>query len=84
MNTARLRKVGGSVMLAVPPAMLDQLGMSADKVVGLEVVDGALVVSPVRRKYRLDELLDESEPVGALTDEDRLFLDSEPVGREEV
>jgi antitoxin ChpS len=82
MYTTKLRKVGGSVMLAVPPALLDTLGFSADRLVGLDVVNGELVVKPARPRYTLDELLSQSDPDAPTTDEDRVWLDDRPAGRE--
>jgi antitoxin ChpS len=82
MHTTKLRKVGGSVMLAIPPTLLDTLGLAADKRVGIDVVDGELVVRPVRKRYALDDLLDQCELDTPMTDEDRAFLDGPPVGRE--
>ena len=83
MHTTNLRKVGGSIMLAVPPAILDILHLQAGATVGLSVDHGRLVVEPtVRPKYNLDDLLaqcDASVEVGA---EDRVWLDSKPVGME--
>ncbi|HEX2886383.1 antitoxin [Vineibacter terrae] len=82
MYTTRLRKVGGSVMLAVPPALLDTLGLSADKAVTLDVVGGELVIRPARRRYTMAELLavsDYSQPQSA---EDREWVDAAPAGRE--
>jgi len=46
MHTTNLRKVGGSVMLAVPPAFLDQLQLQAGATVGVAVADGRLVIDP--------------------------------------
>jgi len=46
MHTTNLRKVGGSVMLIVPPAFLDQLQLQAGATVGVAVADGCLVVHP--------------------------------------
>ena len=43
MHTTNLRKVGGSVMLAVPPAILDLLQLQAGATVGVAVTDGRLV-----------------------------------------
>ncbi|MGC9193803.1 MAG: AbrB/MazE/SpoVT family DNA-binding domain-containing protein, partial [Thermoplasmata archaeon] len=40
MHKTSLRKVGGSVMLAVPPAFLDQLHLHAGATVGLLVDQG--------------------------------------------
>ena len=55
---ARLRKVGGSIMVAIPPVLLETLGLAPDSAVGLSVRDGRLIVEPeTRRRYSLDELL---------------------------
>jgi antitoxin ChpS len=40
MHTASLRKVGGSVMLAVPPALLDILRLQPGAKVGITVRKG--------------------------------------------
>ena len=83
MHSTKLRKVGGSVMLAVPPALLDVLELRADAKVDIGVENGRLIVAPrTRPTYALSELLaqcDDSAPAG---DEDRLWLDAPPVGRE--
>ncbi len=44
MHITSLRKVGGSVMMAVPPAMLEMLHLSAGATVGVSVEAGRLVV----------------------------------------
>jgi len=83
MRTTNLRKVGGSVMLAVPPAILDLLHLQAGTTVGLSVDHGRLVVEPQpRRRYTLAELLaasDYSEPQPL---EEREWVDAPAVGRE--
>src|SRR4249920_1783192 len=57
-HAARLRKVGGSVMLAIPKPMLDALHLAPDASVDLSIKAGRLVVDPkTRRRYSLDELL---------------------------
>ena len=62
MQTTKLRKVGGSVILAVPPAFLDQLHLQAGATVGMAVDHGCLVVKPCPRpRYTLAELLAASE-----------------------
>ena len=48
MHTTNLRRVGGSVMLAVPPALLDVLNLSAGTTVGVSVEDGRLVIIAVQ------------------------------------
>ncbi len=63
MHITNLRKVGGSVMLAVPPALLDVLGLRPGAKVGLTVQSGRLVVEPrLRTRYTLDELLAQYDP----------------------
>ena len=83
MHTTNLRKVGGSVMLAVPPALLDVLHLGAGALVGLTVESGRLVVEPQSRKrYTLAELLAQSDYSEPLTPEEREWIDAPPVGRE--
>jgi antitoxin ChpS len=56
--TARLRKVGGSMMLAIPPSVLDELGLRGGASVDLKVKSGKLLVEPrARPRFTLDELL---------------------------
>ena len=83
MHITHLRKVGGSVMLAVPPAFLDQLDLQAGAAVGLAVDHGCLVVNPSPRlRYTIEELLaasDYSQPPSA---DEREWVDSPAVGGE--
>lgn len=82
MHSTNLRKVGGSVMLAVPPAILDMLGLQPGAKVDLAVEDGRLVIAPQpRHRYTLDQLLsqcDGAEP----TEEEREWLVGPATGSE--
>ena len=83
MHTTHLRKVGGSVMLAVPRAVLDVLGLQPGAKVGIAIERGRLVVEPPKRpRYTLDELLAQCDPKARRTKPEREWLDSKPVGRE--
>jgi antitoxin ChpS len=83
MFTTNLRKVGGSIMLAVPPALLDLLHLQAGATVGLSVEHGCLVVEPTKRKhYTLDELLAQCDASAEASKEDQAWLDSKPIGHE--
>jgi antitoxin ChpS len=83
VQTTNLRKVGGSVMLAVPPALLDMLHLQPGATVGIGVENGRLVVEPKqRRRYTLDELLAQCNPKARRSKEEREWLDSKPVGGE--
>ncbi len=83
MYTTSLRKVGGSIMMAVPPALLDMLHIGAGTKVGIDIDHGRLVVEPqLRPRYTLDELLAECDASAPVSDEDRAWLNSGPVGNE--
>ena len=83
MHTTNLRKVGGSVMLAVPPALLDVLHLAAGAKVGLAVDNGRLVVEAAARpRYTLDELLAQCDPSAEVSAEDLEWVDARSVGSE--
>jgi antitoxin ChpS len=83
MHTTNLRKVGGSVMLAVPRAVLDVLGLRPGAKLGIAIERGRLVVEPAKRpRYTLDELLAQCDFKARRTKEDREWLNNQPVGRE--
>ena len=83
MHKTNLRKVGGSVMVAVPPAILEMLHVAAGSEVGMSVEDGRLVVSPSPRpRYRLEELLARCDANATPSAEDREWLESGPAGGE--
>ena len=83
MYTTNLRKVGGSVMLAVPPALLYLLRLRPGAKVGLAVQSGHLVVEPQRRpRYTLDELLEQCNPKAPRSKEEREWLTNRSSGGE--
>ncbi|MDU7370160.1 MAG: antitoxin [Klebsiella michiganensis] len=70
MYTTRLKKVGGSIMLAVPPAVLKTLELSTDS-------------EPQKRPhYSLEELLAQCDPHAEMSEEDREWIDAPAVGKE--
>ena len=83
MHTTHLRKVGGSVMMVVPPAICDLLRLRAGAAVGVRIEDGCLVVAPVDRpQYTLGELLAQCDAAAEPSAEDRQWLADQPVGLE--
>ena len=83
MHSTTMRRVGGSVMLAVPPALLDIIGAQAGSIVDLDVDGGRLIVVPHHRpRYTLDELIAQCDT--AAPDEDRVWIDGAPAGRDEL
>ncbi|CAN5785620.1 MazE family transcriptional regulator [soil metagenome] len=98
MHKTTLRKVGGSVMLAVPPALLAELGLTPGAKVDVSVAQGRLVVEKRRPRYALDDLLREHEALCARAarraeagdaalrgaEDERAWLDAPAAGREEI
>lgn len=52
MYNTTFRKVGGSLMMSVPPALIDVLGIKPGDAGTVDVRDGQLVAAPVRRPAR--------------------------------
>ncbi len=76
MLTATLRKVGGSVMLSVPPSILEALHLFTGATVGLCVEHGRQIIQPQpRRGYRLADLLAQCDP-SAEPPDDRAWLEA--------
>jgi len=83
MHTTNLRKVGGSVMLAVPPTILDLLNLQAGSTVAVSVEQGRLVIEPRSRpRYTMTELLAASDYTEVQTVEERAWVDAPAAGRE--
>jgi antitoxin ChpS len=83
MLTTTLRKVGGSIMMVVPPSILDMMHLQAGTTVALAVDGERLIVeSPRKPRYTLQELLAQCDPEPPVSDQDREWLNSAPAGRE--
>ena len=83
MHTTNLRRVGGSVMLAVPPALLDLLKLRAGASVDMGIEGGRLIVAPrIRPRYSLDELLAQCDQTAPADNGNRAWLEAKPVGNE--
>ena len=87
MANAKLRQVGGSTVVAIPPALLEQLGLKADARVTVSIESDQLVIRPqTRPRYSLAELMaqcDLKAPVRRSKAE-REFMDAPRTGKEEI
>ena len=87
MYTGNLRKVGESVMLTVPPDLLDSLRLQVGSTVEIAVDNDCMVIRPQTRtrprpRYTLDELLAVSDYSQPQPPEEREWVDAPAVGRE--
>lgn len=81
--TTHLQEVGGSIMLAIPPALLEQLSLHAGDIVNLSLDHQSLIVERLGKPmYSLEALMTATAfdaPMGA---DDAVWMSSPAVGRE--
>lgn len=83
MHTTNLRKVGGSIMLSVPPAILEQLRLQAGSTVTISLEGERLIIeSSPKPRYTLSELLAVSDYSQPQPEFEREWVEAEAVGRE--
>ena len=83
MHMTNLRKVGESVMLTLPPAILDVLNLKAGAAVGVAIEgDNLIVQTRPKPHYTLEELLAASDYDTPQGPEEREWIDAPSVGRE--
>ena len=83
MRSAKRRQAGGSIIVSLPKAFLDKLGLEADAPVVIDLVDDKIVIarrSPGR--FGLDARLATCNPALPQTAEEREWLDAPAVGDE--
>jgi antitoxin ChpS len=87
MSTAKLRSVGGSTMVAIPPAVLKSIKIGPNSEVSIRVDDGRIIIEAVHRptgRVGLAERLarcDFSQPISS---EEQSWVQSSRIGREEL
>lgn len=80
MHKTNLRKVGGSIMLAVPPAILELLNFKVGGTVSMTVDGDRLVIG--RPRYTLEELLAQCDASVEPDDEDATWTTGTSTGGE--
>jgi antitoxin MazE len=73
-----VNKWGNSLGVRIPQPVANEIGLKIGSVVEVTVVDGKAVISPLKKKYTLDELLEGVTP--ELIDGEYDW--GQPVGRE--
>jgi antitoxin ChpS len=83
MATAHVREIDGHVMLQLAPETAAALALKPNAPVDVQVNDGSVTLVPYRRRrYTMSELLENFELMPKDAEEDRIWLNSPPVGRE--
>ena len=57
MPNTTLRNLGGSIALALPKKLLSTLGLSSGSEVDIAIKDGTIFISPLKKKYTLEEMI---------------------------
>ncbi|RWX36682.1 AbrB/MazE/SpoVT family DNA-binding domain-containing protein [Rhizobium leguminosarum] len=91
-TTSKLKKAGGSLVLTVPAAARDILGLTEGQEMLVSVRGGKVIAEPLcvaskpfkvrQPKYTLDELLEGYEFDVGLSAEERAWMYATPVGNE--
>ena len=92
LTRSKLKKAGGSLVLTVPAAARNMLGLSEGQEMIVSVDGTRVIAEPVsppqirmktrRPKYTLDELVKGCNPDLPLSEEERAWMDAQPVGNE--
>ena len=80
-----IKKWGNSLAARLPKAIVEKGQLNFDQKVDMEVVDGKVVMTPIRqgKSYSLKELLDQCDSAAvALSEEEKEWLHEKPRGRE--
>lgn len=91
-TVSKLKKAGGSLVLTVPAAARNMLGLSEGQEMTVSVREGKVIAEPLvspkklmkvrRPKYSLDELLEGYDSNAPRTDEEQTWIDAPAVGKE--
>jgi antitoxin ChpS len=83
VTSVNVRKVGGSLMIALPAAATQQFRLSAGSKLSVHIGQEEISVRPVKAKrYTLEELLAQCDPNVPRSEEEIEWLNDPPRGRE--
>ena len=80
-----VKKWGNSLAARIPKVIADKINLKLDQKINIEAENGKIIITPVEeeKEYTMDDLLSQCSAESLqLDDEDRAWLDDEPVGRE--
>ena len=84
MTAISIRQSGGANIVSLPKAIVKTLGLQVGSKLDLSVEDQKIVLTPFKDSPSLESLLAGSpQDCFQVTDEDRAWLDAEPVGQED-
>ena len=87
VNSAKLRRLGGSTVVTIPPALLKAVGLTSTAEVTINVTGNKLVIErKCKPRYTLDELMAQCDLTSRTRQSkaERAFMDAPRFGKEEI
>ena len=83
MTSIAVRQSGGANIVSIPKAIVQTLGLHVGSKLDLSIKDNRIILTPINDELSLAELLKGSpKKCFQVTEEDREWIDAEPVGKE--
>lgn len=83
MTTIAIRRSGGASIVSLPKKVTEMMHLEVGSVLDLSVEQGKIVLTPQKKDFSLEELLEGYTPADfAMDEEDRVWHDMKPVGKE--
>jgi antitoxin component of MazEF toxin-antitoxin module len=79
-----IKKWGNSLATRIPKSVVESVGLHINQEVEIEAINGKIIITPSKTvEYSLDDLLSQCKPEAmTLSQEDKAWIDSPPVGKE--
>ncbi|MDX7988819.1 AbrB/MazE/SpoVT family DNA-binding domain-containing protein [Xenorhabdus sp. 12] len=85
MTAVVIRQSGGASIVSIPKAIVKTLNLHIGSKLELSIQDKKIVLTPIEEELTLESLLAGSpKECFRVTDEDREWLEANPVGKEEI
>ena len=83
MTRVAIRQSGGANIISIPKVILRTLALETGASLDLSIEDNKIILTPIKESLTLEAIL-QGSPKSALslTEEDKLWLDSQSVGKE--
>ncbi len=82
MHTVSVQEQDGSLIIAVPAELAEQLDLRAGATVDLQAEQGRIAIGRKRSKYSLDQLMSQCDFSKPMSAEEQEWLNAPVVGRE--
>lgn len=80
--TIAIKKWGNSSGVVIPAILLKQLGVTTGEFLEAEVQNGKLILTPIRKRYTLEELVAQCDPDAPASSEEDVWGKDNPQGNE--